>query len=145
MCSKKGYKFLDHTADEYVLAYGTSLNEAFESAALAMFSIMTDISTITPKDGKFIQVRAEDEISLLYSWLEILLLEFDIERKLYSQFNVSKIQKTDEGTSLKAMIFGEPFDPKKHPSRTEIKAVTYHRMELIKKKKKIIVKFILDI
>ena len=145
MSSTKGYKFLEHTADEYVMAYGANLEEAFESAALAMFEIMTDPATIAPKNEKFIEVEAEDEISLLLSWLERLLLEFDVEGKLFSRFTVSKIQKTEEGFFLKAIIFGEPYDPNNHPSRTEIKAVTYHRMEIIKKKKKIIVKFILDI
>ncbi len=47
--SKKGYRFFEHTADEYVLAYSDNLEEAFENAALVIFDIMTDIETIAPR------------------------------------------------------------------------------------------------
>jgi len=145
MLSSKGFKFLEHTADEYIMAYGVSLEGAFESAALAMFEIMTDTKTIEPKDEESTEVEAEDEVALLYSWLESLLIKFDVEGKLYSRFNINKIKRTEEGFSLEATIWGETYDQNKHPSRTEIKAITYHRMEIVKEKSKTIVKFILDI
>jgi len=40
------FDFLEHTADAYIAAYGKTLDEAFENAALAMFEIITDIKTI---------------------------------------------------------------------------------------------------
>ena len=145
MPSRKGFKFLQHTADEYVMAYGASLEEAFESAALAMFEVMTDTKTITPINRESIEVEAEDEVALLYVWLENLLIKFDVEEKLYSRFNVSKIEKTEDGVSLEAIIWGETYDQNKHPSRTDIKAITYHRMEISKDERNFIIKFILDI
>lgn len=143
--SGKGFKILEHTADEYVMAYGANLVEAFESATLAMFEIMTDSKTIDPKDVEPIIVKAEDEAALLYSWLESFLIKIDVERRVYSRFKITKIKRTDEGLSLEAKIWGETFNPKKHPSRTEIKAVTYHRMEILREKNRVVVKFILDV
>jgi len=127
------------------MAYGASLEEAFESAALAMFEVMTDTKTITPINRESIEVEAEDEVALLYVWLENLLIKFDVEEKLYSRFNVSKIEKTEDGVSLEAIIWGETYDQNKHPSRTDIKAITYHRMEISKDERNFIIKFILDI
>jgi SHS2 domain-containing protein len=145
MFPKKGYQFLEHTADEYILAYGENLEAAFENAALAMFDVMTDLKTIEPKEADSIEITAEDEPHLLYTWLETLLLKFEIERKLYSQFKIHAIKRIDENFSLTATIWGETHNKTKHPSRTEIKSITYHRMEIIKEQRKTAIKFILDI
>jgi SHS2 domain-containing protein len=140
----KKFEFLEHTADVYVAAYGATFEGAFENAALAMFETMTDTKTIRPELKETVEIAGEDEYALLYSWLEALLLKFEVEGKLYSKFNV-KIRKKPEGYTLKAEIFGEPFDPEKHPSKVAVKAVTYHRMEIAKKDGGFSVKFILDI
>jgi len=140
----KKFEFLEHTADVYVATYGATFEEAFENAALAMFETMTDTKTIRPELKETVEIAGEDEYALLYSWLEALLLKFEVEGKLYSKFNV-KIRKKPEGYTLKAEIFGEPFDPEKHPSKVAVKAVTYHRMEIAKKDGGFSVKFILDI
>ena len=145
MLTRKGFKVLEHTADEYIMAYGSSLEEAFESAALAMFEVMIDTETVEPKEMENVKVKAKDEVSLLYAWLEKLILKFDVEEKLYSKFNVRKIERVGEVLSLDSSIWGEVYDPNKHPSRTGVKAVTYHRMEILKEEKKTTVKFILDV
>ena len=39
--SMKTYEFLPHTADVKFLAYGKTLEEAFQNAALATFQVMS--------------------------------------------------------------------------------------------------------
>jgi SHS2 domain-containing protein len=145
MSTEKGYNFLEHTADEYILAYGKTLEEAFENAALAMFEVMTDIETINPKEEHLIEIKAEDETQLLYTWLETLLINFDVDGKLFSKFKINEIKRTENKVLLTATVWGETYNQKKHPSRTEVKSITYHRMEIFQKKRKTYVKFILDI
>ncbi len=145
MASNRGFKVLEHTADEYIMAYGLSLEEAFENAALAMFEVMTDTSTVEPKDEGHVEVEAEDEASLLYAWLEALLVKFSTEGKLYSKFKVSKIERRDKVFSLSAAVWGEEYNPEKHPSKTDVKAITYHKMEILRKKDRVAVKFLLDV
>jgi len=142
---KHGYEFLEHVSDAYIMAYGKTLNEAFENAAAAMFDVMTDIDLIEPKIEDEVEVKAKDEYELLYNWLETLLIKFDIESMLYSKFNVYEIQKDFEEFILKARIYGEPLNPSKHVSKVEVKAVTYHQMEILKKNSTYILKFILDL
>ena len=142
---KKSFKFLEHTADVYVEAYGTSLEEAFENAALAALEVMTEPKKVQPGIEDTIEVEARDEYALLYSWLEELLVKFELAGKLYSRFKISKIEKTSLGLKLKAKAWGEPYDPKKHPSKVGIKSITYHQMEILKKPKSVIVRFILDV
>jgi len=142
---KKGYEFLEHTADAYIAAYGRDLAEAFENAAVAEFDVMTDVDKVQAKIEDSIEVAAGDEGALLYSWLEALLVKSEIESMLYSKFQVEKLEKTLKGLSLKAKIWGERFDPKRHLQKVGVKAATYHRMEIIKKPDMVTLRFILDI
>ncbi len=143
---KTKFEYLEHTADAYVAAYGKDLFEAFENAAAAMFNVMTDIEKINPEVKEYVEVEAEDKHALLYSWLEELLVKSDVDHMLYSKFEISKIEKKKtDGFNLKAEIWGEEFNPKKHPQKVGVKAITYHRMEIVKKPQKSMVKFILDI
>jgi len=139
------YEFLEHTADAYVAAYGKDLAEAFESAAVAMFDVMTEVEKVRAEVEDYVEVEAEDECALLYSWLEDLLVKSDIHEMLYSKFKILTIYKTSDGYKLKAKIWGEKFNPEKHPQKVGVKAVTYHRMEILKQPNKVTLKFILDI
>jgi SHS2 domain-containing protein len=141
----KKFEFLEHMGDAYIAAYGETLEEAFSNAGLAMFEVMTDTKLIEPKLRDEIMVEGEDEIALLHNWLEALLLKFEIELKLYSSFNVKKIKRKNGGFLLEAEVFGETFNKDKHLSKTEVKAVTYHQMNISKEAGKFIVKFILDL
>lgn len=145
MAEKRGYKFLEHTADAYIAAYGRNLAEAFENGALAMFDVMTEVEKVNPKIRDEVEVAAKDEQALLYNWLEALLIKFEIEEMLYSKFKISSLNHTSDGFKLKAEIWGEKFNPKKHVQKVGVKAVTYHRMEIIKKPRGVTLKFILDI
>jgi len=143
---KKRFEFLEHTADLYIAAYGKSLEEAFENAAHAAFEGMTDLEKVQPRLEDTVEVEGYDEQALLYNWLEALLVKFDVKGNLYSRFKISSIQKTSQGLRLKAKIWGEPFNPKKHPSKVGVKAVTYHQMEILRDAKgAVTVRFILDI
>ena len=142
---KKRFEFLEHTADVYVVAYGKTLEDAFENAALATFETMTDTKKIESKVEDDIEVEGHDEQALLYNWLEELIIQFEITENLYSRFEISSIRKDPNGLKLKAKVWGEPFNPNKHLQKVGIKAVTYHQMEILKKPNAVTVKFILDI
>jgi SHS2 domain-containing protein len=145
MAEKKGFEFLEHTADAYIAAYGIDLAEAFENAALAMFEVMTEVEKVSPKVKENVEVVAEDKYALLYSWLEALLVKFDVKKMFYSKFKVLGINETSDGFRLRAQIWGEKFNPKRHVQKVGVKAVTYHRMEIIKGPNKVTLRFILDI
>jgi SHS2 domain-containing protein len=139
------FEFLEHTADIYIAAHGEDLKEAFENAALAMFEVMTDTAKVSPSEEDSVKVEAEDEYALLYSWLEALLVKFEVNGMLYSKFKISSLRETSEGFKLEATVWGEKFNAKKHAQRVAVKAVTYHRMEIIKELNKVTLELILDI
>jgi SHS2 domain-containing protein len=145
MSEKRGFEFLEHTADAYVAAYGRDLAEALENAALAMFEVMTDVKKINPKVEDHVEVEAEDKYALLYSWLEALLVKFDISEFLFSKFKVFSVENSAKGFTLRAKIWGERYNPEKHPQKVGVKAITYHRMEILEEPNRVTVRFILDI
>jgi SHS2 domain-containing protein len=142
---KPKFEFLEHVADAYVAAYGRSLEEAFENAALAMFELMTDTEKVEPSSSDSVVIEEYDEKALLYSWLEHLLLRFEIEGKVYAKFRVDQLLRTSKGWKMSATAFGEQFDPARHASKVEVKAVTYHQMEINRENNGYVVKFILDL
>jgi len=144
MVKERAYEFLEHTADAYIAAYGRNLGEAFANAARALFDVMTQVERVRPETENLVEVEGEDEYSLLYRWLEALLVKSETKGLLYSKFEVTITEKTSV-FKLKARIWGEKFNAKKHLQKVGVKAVTYHRMEIIKSSEKVTLKFVLDI
>jgi SHS2 domain-containing protein len=139
------FEFLEHTADVYVRAHGKTMEEAYENAALSMFETMTDSTKIAQAQEETIEVEAEDQYALLYSWLEALLVKFETEGMLYSKFQIVSWKETADIFKIKAKIWGEKYDPKKHPQKVGVKAITYHLMVIIREPDRVILEFILDI
>lgn len=143
-----GFKFLEHTADVYIESWGGTLEETFEWAAVGMFEVMTDLKRVEAKKKYEISVKGEDLYALLYEWLEELLFIFGSQGTVFSKFRVHKItKKEDNGYILFGEAWGETFDIEKHTQRTEVKAITYSLMEIIKNKStgQWTVRFVLDI
>ena len=124
----KSYEYFESTADIGLKAYGKSLNEAFENAGLAIFNIISDTSDISPVREIEFEISSEDEVSLLYDYLEELLFYHEVEFMLFSEFHV----EIGDDCHLKATIKGEGIDWQKHERKTEIKAITFHMMEVKK-------------
>ena len=122
----KKFEYFDVTADIGFYAYGNNLNEAFENAGLAMFNIISNTDNITPNKSITFEISSEDNVSLLYDYLEELLFYHEIEFMLFSDFHV----EINDDYSLKATIKGEEINWDKHERNCEIKAITFHQMEV---------------
>jgi len=139
-----GFRFLEHISDVYVEAVGTTLEEAFSQAACAVFETMTDLATIEPKEKRPVKLKTEDLEALLFEWINYFLYYFDVERLLFSKFDI-KIRKVKKGYELTGNCWGEEFNSEKHPAKTEVKAPTYSLMEIIQEPSKVTLRFVVDI
>lgn len=137
----KEYEFFDHTADVGVKAFGKDLSEVFAHAAKGMFDIITDSSEITSKGTYKIELRANDLEQLLVDWLDELLFLQGAKNLVFGEF---KVDVEEEECSLSATVSGEEFDKGKHKIGTEVKAVTYHMLE-VHKNENCYVKVLFDI
>lgn len=142
----RGFRQLEHSGDAYMEAWGRTLEEAFESAALALFDVMADTASIRPIAEDRFEVEGRDLEELLYGWLEALLVKFDSDRRLYSEFEVRITPSgRDGGYRLLGRALGEDYDPARHGPKMEVKAVTYHRMEVAQTPRGAVVRFLLDL
>jgi len=142
---KFGYEFLPHTTDAYIEATGATLQEAFQFAGRALFDTLCDVNSVSSKKSEVVSFFGADEVALLHNWLETLLLRFEIEGMVFSEFKVESIEKSKESIHGVARIVGEPYDRRKHHPKVEVKAVTYHKMEVIREPDRTRVRFILDL
>ena len=141
-----GFRHLPHTADVLIEAWGDTLEEAFEYAALGVFEVMTDTSRVEAREERRIKAEGYDLEALLYDWIEQLLYYFDAEQLLFSKFRVKRISSTaPSGYTLTASAWGEPYDPTRHESRTLVKAMTYHMMEIRREDSRVRLRFVVDI
>jgi SHS2 domain-containing protein len=140
-----GYKFLPHTTDAYIESVGATFEEALENAALALFDTMCDLNSISRELHEVITVEGADKLELLYNWLESLLLKFELERKVYNNFQVSLTSTPRGDLKVTAEADGDRFNRERHRAKVEVKAVTYHRMEVVQEGDVTIVRFILDL
>ncbi len=122
------YEFLDHTADVKFRAYGKTLEEAFENAALATFQIMTDVSKVEKKHELNIKIKGNTSETILYNFLEELIFLMDSEAFLLAEAEV----EFDYGI-LKAKLIGDYQKDFKYDVHTYVKAVTYNDL-LVKEK-----------
>lgn len=141
----EGYRFLEHTSDALIEAWGTSMEVAFAKAAEAFYEIMLNIRNVEPKIEDQIEVEGHDEKELLYEWLEALLLKFDIDGMIYSQFYIDPISNKTRPMRLQSRIKGEKYAREKHGSKVEIKGVTYHMMKIQGAQNQTRVQFLLDL
>ena len=122
------WEHYEHTADIGIRGYGSTLEEAFEAVALALFDVMVDVRKVEAKECREVEVEGEDLEALLYNFLEELLVLHDTEGLVFGDFRV-EIEKGREGYRLKAKACGEPLS-EKHEPKEEVKAITYHEMEI---------------
>ncbi len=88
------FRYLDHMTDLIVEAYGNTLPELFENSTLGMINAMFDISNIELNHSLKIIAQGHDFKSLLYDWVEKIILSIYIDRMIivkFDSFSFSKI------------------------------------------------------
>ncbi len=121
------YEFVEHTADLTFKACGRDLNKLFENAAEALESTLIMLEGVALRETTTIEMTSDSCEDLLYDWLAELLVTFEVNR-----FAVKKCIVNIAGLSLNAECWGERIDPNKHTLNTEVKAVTYHNLQIKK-------------
>jgi SHS2 domain-containing protein len=139
-----GHRFLEHMTDAVVEAYGDTLEEAFVHAARGLVDTMVDIGTVRAVEEKRIDAQGHDLESLLFDWLDKVMLLLVADGFATSQFSV-QVAKAGEGYLLSGAGRGEKLDLSRHTYKVEIKAVTYHEMMVRQEEGKVTVRYLLDL
>ena len=129
MRTKALYTTLDHTADLGIIVTGTDLEDLFDKAAQSTIEIMFRKKALNGIESIKVSLDGEDLADLMVRWLGEILYLFDAEQKVVSGIRIVKIKNTH----LEAILNVAVFDPDYHEIETEIKAVTYHQIEVTQK------------
>ncbi len=128
----KDFEYLEHTADAKFRAYGKTLEEAFQNAALAMLNVMVDTSSVQNNLSVDIELTSPDLDSLLFDWLSEILFVFEVDEMVFGRVMVNEVDVSDGECSMSATLNGEAMDLSVHVFDTEVKAATYNEMKIEK-------------
>jgi len=120
------FEVFDHTADVGIIAYGRDLAELFANAARGMFHFIIDPSAVQERERRTRTVEADDLEGLLVAWLNDLLVVLNGDGFIPAAFVVEEVTPT----RLRAVLAGEPVDPERHRFRMDVKATTYHLLQI---------------
>ncbi len=120
------FEITDHTADVGIHAHGETLGEVFAQSALGMFSIISDLQRVHERESRQVEVEAPDREALLVAWLNELIYLSAVEGLLFRRFQVLDVKDT----RVRALCHGERFDRGRHRMNTEVKAATYHMLQV---------------
>jgi SHS2 domain-containing protein len=142
--SSAEFRYIEHVSDAMVEAYGRTLGEAFAHSARALVNLVCNVSKVDPHKIVSIETTGFDRKSLLYNWLEKVLLVLLIDNIILAKFEV-KIKRHKDMYHLFSTCKGDNFLRQKHEYKVEVKAITYHGMKISDKKGKVIIRFLVDL
>ncbi|MBX3302994.1 MAG: archease [Nitrospira sp.] len=125
MIHDKTWEHFPHEADIGVRGLGSTKEEAFEWAGLALTAVITDPASVFPREAVVIVCEAPDDELLLVDWLNALVYEMATRNMLFSRFTVRFNTR-----SLHATAWGEKVDVARHQPAVEVKGATYTELSV---------------
>ena len=120
------FRLLEHTADMGIEATGDSLAEVFVAAAQGLKNMIFGDVPVTPRQSAPVSLDGGDAGELLVAWLGEILYLFEMRGLVPAEFVIHEITEK----SLRGEVRGESFDPQRHPVEREVKAITYHQLNV---------------
>ena len=123
MSNQATFVEVEHTADWAIRVCGATLPELFVNAALGMYSLVTDPSSVTLTIECAIEVKGVDAEALLVNWLNELIYHTEMDGEAFGEFRIESFEPTHLRATVRA---GRELELKK-----QIKAVTFHNLQIV--------------
>lgn len=127
--NKPTYRLIDHTADLGIMVHGANLKDLFEQAAISMMHIIVGVRSYKGPNTIRLSVSGEDLADLMIRWLGEILYIFEGEKQIVTKVGIDAISPHHITATLETVSF----DQNLHEILCEIKAVTYHQIEVMEK------------
>ena len=119
------FRIMEHQADVGITAYGQTMEQTFGNAALGMFTILSDLTSVDESETVEVVVKGTNPEELLFNLLDDLLYRFEVDGFLARRVEVKRFTKRQ----VEATAYGEE-KSRHHHIKREIKCVTYHKMKV---------------
>jgi SHS2 domain-containing protein len=121
------FEILEHKADLRIKVFGKTKEELFLQAVLAMEECMRyEIKKPKEKTIRGVEIKSIDLNSLLVDFLSEVLYLIQVNREIYERIKFEKLSDSE----IKAELFGKKIER----FGLDIKAVTYHKLNILQKK-----------
>ena len=130
----KDYKVIEHMADIGLQVFGETKEKLFQNAARGMFFIITGSSVLAKNESEnywTIECEGTNTEELSVEWLNKLLYIHSTDFVILNDFVIESL--TDN--NLLAQSGGIKIKESPFYIEKEIKAVTYHNLQVLKNKK----------
>lgn len=120
------YRYLPHTSDIRVAITGSDMAEVFTEATRLVRELLVGQSPVRAEQARSIDVGAEEPAELLLRFFRECLYLFAVERFVPAALDLAHLSER----AICGTIHGESFDPVRHDTQPEVKAVTRHHLSL---------------
>lgn len=121
-----GFEPIEHTADVGLRVWAGTCEELFRQAALGMVAILVDPGSVRASEAREVRVSAADLEEALVSFLQEVLYLYEVEGFVTREVEISEAGEA----GVRARLWGEARDPGRHEALAEIKAATYHALDI---------------
>ena len=135
------YELIDISGDVGIKAFGRDCAEAWVTAGIGMYGLITDLEKVAEGKTVEIAVTSDSPEGLLVKYLNELIFRFDTYYFIGKRIEVMEFT---EGL-IRVTVYGEEFDPRRHEQRLLLKAATYHNIKVKKSGDRCEVEVIFDI
>ncbi|MCP4143132.1 MAG: archease [Chloroflexi bacterium] len=132
-----GYKEISHTADWSIHVWAEDIQGLLTESARGMWMLTSADPADGPRAERELSLEAYDAESLLVAFLEELLYLSESEKLLFDDFSALSV----EGRKLSGIIGGGPL----RSIEKEIKAVTFHNLDIRESKGGLEVEIVFDV
>lgn len=120
------YRFLPHTADIKVAFEAQTLEELLTDGATVLRGLLAGESSVEAQEERAVSITGTDAVETFLGFLRELLYQFSADGFLPATFAVDHAAETE----IRGRAAGERFDPARHETQPEVKAVTRHHLKV---------------
>ncbi|OGF18192.1 MAG: hypothetical protein A2W00_09980 [Candidatus Eisenbacteria bacterium RBG_16_71_46] len=122
----EGHRTFDHTGDLGLEVWADTPERLYARAAEAVLAQTAEVGDDPPAERARIAIEGDDPADLLVAWLNRALLEAELRRAVWNRARVTALGPRE----VRGVLEGPRLDPRRHVLLREVKAVSYHDLEL---------------
>jgi len=145
----------DHTADVGLAGRADTPEELFEAMAEGLAELICPRGCVRARRKREIRLASEDLEAMVVDFLSRVMITILTDHFAVSEIRVLELHRPDSAPAdaavgrrpfeIVAELSGEPLDPARHEIATEVKAVTYHQLSVVRRGRQWVARVILDV
>ena len=135
------YETFPHTADLGLRIQAGDFQALLSEAGRALFAtLVANLDEVQLVEEREVRIEGDDQEYLLFDWLNELLYTYQKDRIVLAEFHTHAVPE-----GLQATCRGELLDLSRHQPDHDIKAITYHGLEVVETNGRWLAEVIVDI